>query len=133
MFFTWHALQLIFSISPKFKINYCLGTSYYRVVQEGLEILHNTFFFSAQLVPVQILSALFPLRTFFPVANLTFKCVAWHVCLEFLFDENRFLDKQRLWSSMNFLFFSNLSRKYFYDANIIPTKCVHLEIFHFDQ
>ena len=40
----------------------------------------------------QRLSALFPLRKFFSVANLNFKFLARHVCLVFLFDINKYYE-----------------------------------------
>ena len=33
------------------------------------------------------LSVLFLLRKFCSVAHLNFKCLAWHICLEFLFEK----------------------------------------------
>ena len=36
------------------------------------------------------LSALFPLGKFCSVANVNFKCLAWYVCLEFLYDKNMY-------------------------------------------
>ena len=39
----------------------------------------------------QRLSTLFPFRNFYYVANILFKCLARHVCLEFLFDNNKFM------------------------------------------
>ena len=44
-----------------------------------------------------------------------------------------YLHKQRLCYSMNSLFFSNLSRKFCCDANVVATKSVHFESVHFDQ
>ena len=47
-------------------------------------------FFLAQLVYAQMLSALFPLRKFCGVASLKLNCLAWLVCLEILFNKNRY-------------------------------------------
>ena len=41
-------------------------------------------------------SALFSLRKFCSVANLNFKCLAWHVCLEFLFDKNMYYESVKV-------------------------------------
>ena len=41
----------------------------------------NKITFLAQRVSAQKLSALFPFRQFFSVANLNFKCFVWHVRL----------------------------------------------------
>ena len=48
---------------------------------------HNLFFVPAQLVSALKLSALYPLRQFCSVANLKFNYFAWHVCLDWNFNE----------------------------------------------
>ena len=47
-----------------------------------LNFFTKFFFFSAQVVSAEKLSALFPLRQFCSVANLKFKYFAWHLCLD---------------------------------------------------
>ena len=56
------------------------------------------------------------------------------ICISFLAELlrfNLFLHKHSLRFSVNFLFFSYLSRKCCCDA-IVATKCVHFESVHFD-
>ena len=96
------AMQLKCSILWKTKINYWLGTSHYSVVSWGTCNL-KTFFFSAQLVSVQRFSALFLLRIFCLVTNLNFKCLAWHLGLQFLL-------WKVLWNCMELVF------NFFWDA-----------------
>ena len=83
-------MQLTSLISFKFKFNYWVGTSHYRVILGGLDtfstFFSKSYFFSSQLVSA-FLSALFLLRKFCSVAHLNFNCLAWHICLEFLFEK----------------------------------------------
>ena len=54
-----------------------------------LKVFMKSFFFDSA-VSARRLSALIWLRNFCLVANLKFKCVAWQVKLDLLFDQNRF-------------------------------------------
>ena len=62
----------------------------------------SMFFVSAQLVSVRRLSALFPLRKFRSAANFKLKCLAWHVCLKFMFDNAEIM---KLYGIGYFLFY----------------------------
>ena len=55
----------------------------------------------------QRLSDLFPFRSFCPVSNLNFECLAWHVCLKILFDKNRYYESVKV-----FLFFFDDLKKF---------------------
>ena len=78
----------------------------------------------------QRLSALFPLRTFYSVANLKFNCLAWHVYLNFRFDKNIY--------GNGFSIFFVTPRKFFFEKRISiekppthPPFCLHTPLVSF--
>ena len=71
---------------------------------ENLFFLDIKQFFSEQLVSAQILLALFPLHEFCSVANFKINCLAWHIWLDFLFDETGLIKKKAYATNPNFLY-----------------------------